>query len=164
MADKPSISASFTNCESTLNTGDGFNTDAAVVSGCRSTGNSGAGVLSGNNSLVLGSMTGEWLSVMNKLSGDAWFWFGHQGYEYVDLGRVWQAALLVGLILWFVLILRTARPALKTGRHKALISLYVFSTAGIAFFASHCSSRCRMSSGGVNPRARAEPSLVMPPL
>src|SRR4029078_2898082 len=63
--------------------------------------------------VVLGSMAGQWLSVMNKLSGDAWFWFGHQGYEYVDLGRVWQMALLVGLFLWLALIFRTAIPALR---------------------------------------------------
>jgi nitric oxide reductase subunit B len=48
--------------------------------------------------VVLGSMGGQWMSVMHKLgNGDLWFWFGHQGYEYVDLGRVWQAALFVGL-------------------------------------------------------------------
>jgi nitric oxide reductase subunit B len=85
--------------------------------------------------VVLGSMGGQWMSVMNKLSGDAWFWFGHQGYEYVDLGRVWQAALLVGLLLWLLLIFRTAIPALKKGNgQRSLISLYMFATAGIAFF------------------------------
>ena len=37
----------------------------------------------------------EWLSVQNKLLGRRRrFYFGHQGYEYVDLGRVWQIALL----------------------------------------------------------------------
>ena len=85
--------------------------------------------------VVLGSMAGEWLSVMNKLNGDMWFWFGHQGYEYVDLGRVWQAALLVGLLLWLLLIFRTALPAFKQkGQERSLISMYLFSTAGIAFF------------------------------
>ncbi len=85
--------------------------------------------------VVLGSMAGQWLSVMNMLKGDAWFWFGHQGYEYVDLGRVWQAALLVGLLLWLFLIARTALPALKEkNEQRSLISLYLFSTAGIAFF------------------------------
>ena len=36
------------------------------------------------------------------------FYFGHQGYEYVDLGRVWQIALLVGLFLWLFLMVRGA--------------------------------------------------------
>jgi len=36
--------------------------------------------------VVAGSLTGEWLSVQNKLSDTVSFYFGHQGYEYVDLG------------------------------------------------------------------------------
>ena len=86
--------------------------------------------------VVLGSMVGQWLSVMHMLGdGDLWFWFGHQGYEYVDLGRVWQAALFVGLLLWFFLILRTAVPPMKKNDgNKSLLILYVISTAGIAFF------------------------------
>lgn len=88
--------------------------------------------------VVLGSMGGQWMSVMHKLNNnDLWFWFGHQGYEYVDLGRVWQAALLVGLLLWLFLIARTAVPVLKkAGDSKSLLYLYLFSTAGIALFYS----------------------------
>lgn len=86
--------------------------------------------------VVLGSMGGQWMSVMHRLgSGDLWFWFGHQGYEYVDLGRVWQAALFVGLLLWLFLIARTAIPALrKNDSSKSLIMIYLLSTAGIALF------------------------------
>jgi nitric oxide reductase subunit B len=85
--------------------------------------------------VVLGSMSGQWLSVMHKLNGDMWFWFGHQGYEYVDLGRVWQAALFVGLLLWLFLIARSAIPALKRNdNNKALVSIYLLSTTGIALF------------------------------
>jgi nitric oxide reductase subunit B len=85
--------------------------------------------------VVLGSMAGQWMSVMHYFTGDLWFWFGHQGYEYVDLGRVWQAALFVGLLLWLGLILRTAVPPLKkAGSSKSLLILYIISTAGIALF------------------------------
>ena len=87
--------------------------------------------------VVLGSMAGQWMSVMHKLGSSSWFWFGHQGYEYVDLGRVWQAALFVGLLLWLFLIGRTAIPALKKkGSSKSLIILYFLSTTGIALFYS----------------------------
>ncbi|MEO6052308.1 MAG: nitric-oxide reductase large subunit [Pyrinomonadaceae bacterium] len=85
--------------------------------------------------VVLGSMAGQWMSVMHKLPGDLWFWFGHQGYEYVDLGRVWQAALFVGLLLWLFLIARSAVPALKQKENsRSLITLYLATTAGIALF------------------------------
>ena len=48
--------------------------------------------------IVVGSMTGQWLSIMNKLSDSNSFLWGHQGYEYVDLGRAWQILLFVGLL------------------------------------------------------------------
>jgi len=88
--------------------------------------------------VVLGSMAGEWLSVMHKLGdGDLWFWFGHQGYEYVDLGRVWQAALFVGLLLWLFLIGRSGVSALRQNtNNRSLILLYLGTTAGIALFYS----------------------------
>ena len=85
--------------------------------------------------VVLGSMGGQWMSVMHMLDGDLWFWFGHQGYEYVDLGRVWQAALFIGLLLWLFLIARSAIPALKKNQNnRSLIALYLGTTAGIALF------------------------------
>jgi nitric oxide reductase subunit B len=87
--------------------------------------------------VVLGSMGGQWMSVMHMLPGDLWFWFGHQGYEYVDLGRVWQAALFAGLLLWLFLIARTAIPALRQkNTPRSLVTLYFLSTAGIALFYS----------------------------
>src|SRR5690606_10201708 len=84
--------------------------------------------------VVLGSMIGQWMSVMHLLPGDLWFWFGHQGYEYVDLGRVWQAALFVGLLLWLFLIGRSAVAALKKDGSRSLVVLYLLTTAGIALF------------------------------
>ncbi|MCV4698155.1 hypothetical protein OFB92_34095, partial [Escherichia coli] len=70
-------------------------------------------------------------------NGDLWFWFGHQGYEYVDLGRVWQIALFIGLILWLFLISRAAVPALKRkDGNRSLIIIYLLSTTGIALFYS----------------------------
>jgi nitric oxide reductase subunit B len=87
--------------------------------------------------VTLGSMAGQWLSIAHKLTGAASFYFGHQGYEYIDLGRVWQAALFVGLLLWLFLIARTAIPPLrKNDDRKSLLVLYLITTAGIALFYS----------------------------
>lgn len=87
--------------------------------------------------VVLGSMAGQWLSVMHKLEGASAFYLGHQGYEYVDLGRVWQAALFVGLLLWLFLVARTAVPALRRNdSRKSLLVLYLITTTGIALFYS----------------------------
>ncbi len=85
--------------------------------------------------VVVGSLTGEWLSIHNKMSDTVSFYFGHQGYEYVDLGRVWQIALFVGLLLWLFLMIRVLRPALrKQGEQKQLVALLAVSTAAIALF------------------------------
>jgi nitric oxide reductase subunit B len=50
--------------------------------------------------IVAGSMAGQWLAVQQRLGFEANFWFGHQGYEYVDLGRFWQLFLFAGLFIW----------------------------------------------------------------
>ncbi|MBX3435247.1 MAG: nitric-oxide reductase large subunit [Pirellulales bacterium] len=85
--------------------------------------------------VVVGSLAGEWLSVHNKLSDVASFYFGHQGYEYVDLGRAWQIALMAGLLLWLVLMLRALTPALKQkGEAKQLVALLAVASAAIALF------------------------------
>ena len=54
--------------------------------------------------IVVGAFAGQWFAVMQKLGLDHNFWFGHQGWEYVDIGRFWQVFLFVGLMLWLVLV------------------------------------------------------------
>ncbi|MEQ8762671.1 MAG: nitric-oxide reductase large subunit [Planctomycetota bacterium] len=82
--------------------------------------------------VVTGSLAGEWFSIQQKMGLDAGFWFGHQGYEYVDLGRAWQIALFVGLVLWLVLMLRALLPALKArSSQRGLIGLFTGSVAAI---------------------------------
>jgi nitric oxide reductase subunit B len=85
--------------------------------------------------VVLGSMTGEWLSVKGYLSGDAWFYFGHSGYEYIDLGRFFQIALLIGLFLWFFLVARAVLPALRRkDEQRPILVLFLISSLAIASF------------------------------
>ncbi|MEO8368086.1 MAG: nitric-oxide reductase large subunit [Candidatus Solibacter sp.] len=85
--------------------------------------------------IVVGSMTGQWLSIMNRLSDSNSFIWGHQGYEYVDLGRAWQILLFVGLLIWLFLVVRAIRPALKNaGDQRHLLWLFVMSSAAIGLF------------------------------
>ncbi|MDK9700916.1 MAG: nitric-oxide reductase large subunit [bacterium] len=85
--------------------------------------------------VVIGSMVGEALSVHNKLSGSAWFYFGHQGYEYVDLGRVWQILLTVGLVLWVYLIGRNVMIAIKRNDdQKPILTTFLISSVAIGLF------------------------------
>ncbi|MGE5421295.1 MAG: nitric-oxide reductase large subunit [Chloroflexota bacterium] len=85
--------------------------------------------------IVAGSMFGQWMGVMQKLGLVENFWFGHQGYEYVDLGRFWQIFLLVGLIIWLLLMGRAIWPALvKKSESRNLLLLFLISTIAIAGF------------------------------
>ncbi len=63
--------------------------------------------------VVVGSLAGEYFAIHQKLGLDVSFWLGHQGYEYTDLGRVWQIGLFTGLVLWLTLMLRAIWPKLR---------------------------------------------------
>jgi nitric oxide reductase subunit B len=85
--------------------------------------------------IVVGALSGQWLSVQQRLGGDLWYWFGHQGYEYVDLGRFWQIFLFVGLFVWLGLMARALVPALqRKDEARPLLALFVISSAAIAMF------------------------------
>lgn len=85
--------------------------------------------------IVVGSLAGQWMSVMNKLTDSQSFLWGHQGYEYVDLGRGWQLLLFVGLLIWLGLVIRSAGPALKQGNGgRQLLWLFLISAGAIGLF------------------------------
>lgn len=85
--------------------------------------------------IVVGAFTGQWLAVMQKLGLARNFWFGHQGWEYVDMGRFWQIFLFVGLGLWLTLVGRALLPAIrKGGESKSIITLLFLSTVCIGLF------------------------------
>ena len=85
--------------------------------------------------VVLGSLAGQWFGVMQKLGLVENFYFGHQGYEYLELGRFWQALLLVGLFLWLVLMVRALLPALRRrDESRHLLVLFVLASIAIAGF------------------------------
>ncbi|HQQ76443.1 MAG TPA: nitric-oxide reductase large subunit [Thermoanaerobaculia bacterium] len=83
--------------------------------------------------VVFGSLFGEFLGLRNAL-GRFWFWFGHQGSEYLDLGRFWQILLAAGLVLWLVLMFRALRPAMKSPTTGTLASLFLYIAVAIPLF------------------------------
>jgi nitric oxide reductase subunit B len=84
--------------------------------------------------VVGGSLAGEWFGIQQKL-GNLWFWFGAQGFEYVDLGRFWQILLFVGLVLWLFLMVRSLRPAFKkNSEDNSLLALFLVSSVAIPLF------------------------------
>jgi nitric oxide reductase subunit B len=85
--------------------------------------------------IVVGSMAGQWFAVQQRLGLEANFWFGHQGYEYVDLGRFWQLFLFVGLFVWLFLMDRAMRQALRKAREERhLLILFFIASVAIPLF------------------------------
>jgi nitric oxide reductase subunit B len=85
--------------------------------------------------VVLGSMAGEWLGVQQVFDINTNWWFGHQGWEYIDLGRFWQTLLFVGLMLWLVLVTRALWPALmQKSESKPVLAILFLSTVAIGLF------------------------------
>ncbi len=85
--------------------------------------------------IVIGSLAGQWFGIMQRLGLTQNFWFGHQGYEYVDLGRFWQWLLLIGLFLWLYLMTRALWPAFRNpSESRHLLGLFLISSAAIALF------------------------------
>lgn len=84
--------------------------------------------------VVAGSFIGSFLTIKNIMPVNLSFWLGHQGYEYLDLGRFWQIALFIGIVFWLGLMLRAILPAFKLGGDKNLLALLCLSTITIGLF------------------------------
>lgn len=61
----------------------------------------------------VGGLVGLWLGALGKLPDNLWFWFGSEGREYIELGRIWDIGIVVGLVLWFAIVFFTVRKAEK---------------------------------------------------
>jgi len=93
--------------------------------------------------VVACGLIGEVLGIKGYL-GNLWFWFGHQGWEYLELGRLWQILLFGGLIFWLVVVYLALAPALRrpaggaedeeSACRRALVIFYVLSAIFVVAF------------------------------
>jgi nitric oxide reductase subunit B len=63
--------------------------------------------------VVFGTLIGSYLGIHGVLTDAARNWFGLQGFEYLDLARVWQVLLSIGLFVWVFMIWRVLRGRLR---------------------------------------------------
>lgn len=83
--------------------------------------------------VIFGSLFSEWIG-LSGLWDNLSFWLGSQGWEYLELGRLWQVLMLVGLFSWFFILLKSTRPALKSQSTRKLTRVFLISAFAIPFF------------------------------
>jgi nitric oxide reductase subunit B len=67
--------------------------------------------------VVFGTLIGSYLAIHEVMkNASVTNWVGLQGFEYLDLARIWQILLTVGLIAWVYMLWRVLRRRLK-GEH-----------------------------------------------
>ncbi|MBL7696988.1 MAG: cbb3-type cytochrome c oxidase subunit I [Chitinophagaceae bacterium] len=80
--------------------------------------------------LVTGSLAGILLGPKGII-GTNWYWLGHQGWEYVEIGKLWQIVLGVVFIIWAVSLYRGIKPVMKLKQPWALPNWLVYATFSI---------------------------------
>lgn len=83
--------------------------------------------------VIFGSLLCEW-GGLSGLWPKLTFWLGSQGWEYLELGRLWQFLLIIGLLGWFALVLRNAWPALEDKSNRSLTVMFLIAAFAIPFF------------------------------
>jgi nitric oxide reductase subunit B len=85
--------------------------------------------------VVVGSLAGEAASLKNWITREGpWFWIGAQGWEYLDLGRLWQILLTVGMVLWVAILVRGLWRRLPQEHPGNLPYLFLYSAISIPLF------------------------------
>jgi nitric oxide reductase subunit B len=88
--------------------------------------------------VTVGSLAGEVLGIKGFFGDRSWFWLGHQGWEYLELGRLWQILLFGGLLYWLVIVYRAMAPGLAGKSddpdRRSLIIFYLFSAIFVVLF------------------------------
>ena len=83
--------------------------------------------------VVFGSILCEWGGLSGLWQGLS-FWLGSQGWEYLEIGRLWQWILIIGLLFWFFLVFRNTTPALKRPGTRKLSIMFLIAAFSIPFF------------------------------
>ncbi|HLR17704.1 MAG TPA: nitric-oxide reductase large subunit [Alcanivoracaceae bacterium] len=84
--------------------------------------------------VTAGAFIGNWLAILQVIPAEFSFWFGHQGYEYLDLGRFWQLLKFVGILFWLFLMCRCMLPAIKNAEDKNLLAIFSASILAVGLF------------------------------
>lgn len=80
--------------------------------------------------LTAGSFAGMLLGPKGII-GKSWYWLGHQGWEFMEPGKLWQIMLGIVFILWAITLYRGIRPVMKLKQPWDLPNWLVYATLSI---------------------------------
>ena len=83
--------------------------------------------------VIAGSILGEWAGILQWLPR-TWFWFGNQGWEYLEIGRFWKILLVIGLLFWFFLVWRAVAPARRDPERRGFANFFLIAAFAIPLF------------------------------
>ena len=78
--------------------------------------------------VAVGSIVGLYMGATGHMR-DSWFWLGNEGRELLNLGRIWDIGLLVGLVFWFLLIITLIK---KASTNNPIVGTIIWSAFAIA--------------------------------
>lgn len=78
--------------------------------------------------VAVGSIIGLYMGATGQMR-ETWFWLGNEGRELVNLGRLWDIGLVIGLVFWFLLIISLIR---KAATNNPIVSTIIWSAFAIA--------------------------------
>lgn len=78
--------------------------------------------------VAVGSVVGLYMGATGQMR-ETWFWLGNEGRELLNLGRLWDIGLVIGLVFWFLLIVSLIR---KSATNNPLVGTIIWSSFAIA--------------------------------
>ncbi len=78
--------------------------------------------------VAVGSIIGLYMGATGQMR-ETWFWLGNEGRELINLGRLWDIGLVIGLVFWFLLIISLIR---KAATNNPIVSTIIWSSFAIA--------------------------------
>jgi nitric oxide reductase subunit B len=83
--------------------------------------------------VACGALVGIYLGQTGRITGDTAYWLGSQGWEYMELGRLFQIILLAAFMLWIFIIYRAVKPWL-TAKNLWSVPAWLLYGSGIMVF------------------------------
>ena len=78
--------------------------------------------------VAVGAVIGLYMGATGNMR-DTWFWLGNEGRELINLGRLWDIGLVLGLVFWFLLIISLIK---KASTNNPLVGTIIWSAFAIA--------------------------------